>query len=95
MLLNVIKRKMPHNLGTNPTEGLCVNQNAQSFESKDDQIVDVCQFIPVPILIITRSLGGTTFIAKPKPRSGRLSLSNVAFNIDGKWFLASPEPIAE
>jgi hypothetical protein len=24
---------------------------------------------------------------------GTLTLSNVAFNVDGKWFLASPEPI--
>lgn len=40
------------------------------FGSKDDQIVDVCQFIPVPILENYRNSGWDTFIGKPKHRSG-------------------------
>jgi hypothetical protein len=40
------------------------------FGSKDDQIVDVCQFIPVPILENYRKSGWDTFIGKSKPRSG-------------------------
>lgn len=40
------------------------------FGGKDDQIVDVCQFIPVPILENYRKSGWDTFIGKSKPRSG-------------------------
>jgi hypothetical protein len=40
------------------------------FGSKDDQIVDVCQFIPVPVLENYRKSGWDTFIGKSKPRSG-------------------------
>lgn len=40
------------------------------FGSKDDQIVDVCQFIPVPILENYRKSGWDIFISKSKPRSG-------------------------
>lgn len=44
------------------------------FGSKDDQIVDVCQFIPVPILENYKKSGWDTFIGKPKPRSGGHSI---------------------
>jgi hypothetical protein len=40
------------------------------FGSKNDQIVDVCQFIPVPVLENYRKSGWDTFIGKAKPRSG-------------------------
>ncbi|MBE9565527.1 MAG: hypothetical protein IMF16_02120 [Proteobacteria bacterium] len=40
------------------------------FQIKDDQIVDVCQFIPVPILKNYTMSGWHPFIGKPKPRSG-------------------------
>lgn len=40
------------------------------FGSKDDQIVDVCQFIPVPILENYRKSGWDTLIGKAKPRPG-------------------------
>lgn len=39
------------------------------FGSKDDQIVDVCQFIPVPVLENYRKSGWETLIGKPKARS--------------------------
>lgn len=44
------------------------------FGSKDDQIVNVCQFIPVPILENYKKSGWDTFIGKPKPRSGGHSI---------------------
>jgi hypothetical protein len=44
------------------------------FGSKDDQIVDVCQFIPVPILEHYRKSGWDIFIGKAKPRSGGQSV---------------------
>lgn len=47
------------------------------FGSKDDQIVDVCQFIPVPILENYKKSGWDTFIGKPKPRSGGHSIECV------------------
>jgi len=40
------------------------------FGSKDDQIVDVSQFIPVPVLEDYRKSGWGTLIGKRKPRSG-------------------------
>jgi len=45
-------------------------KKATDFGSKDDQIVDVCQFIPVPILENYRKSGWNIFIGKSKPRSG-------------------------
>jgi len=45
-------------------------KKATDFGSKDDQIVDVCQFIPLPILENYRKSGWDIFIDKSKPRSG-------------------------
>lgn len=50
------------------TNAFC--KKTTDFGSKDDQIVDVCQFIPVPILENYRESGWDIFIAKSKPRSG-------------------------
>jgi hypothetical protein len=50
------------------TNALC--KKTTDFGSKDDQIVDVCQFIPVPILENYRKSGWDILIGKSKPRSG-------------------------
>lgn len=54
------------------TNAFC--KKTTDFGSKDDQIVDVCQFIPVPILENYRKSGWDTFIGKSKPRSEALPI---------------------
>lgn len=63
------------NLGTD-LEDVCRSFYANAFckkttdfGSKDDQIVDACQFIPVPVLEHYRKSGWDTYIGKSKPRS--------------------------
>mgnify|MGYP001284940862 CR=1 FL=1 len=108
-------------------------KKATDFITKDDQIVDVCQFIPITIIdkyIETIGWSGlahkwlklrsnktdqdidftiTSLVVDKVERSdkrvvdvtihlsgtpfGSLTLSNVAFNIEGRWFLVSPEPV--
>lgn len=44
-------------------------KNPGDLGSKDDHIVDVCQFIPVPVLENYATEGWDMFIASPRPRS--------------------------
>lgn len=61
----------------NDLENLCrtfyINvfcKKTTDFGTKENQIVDFCQFIPVPILENYTKSGWNIFIGKPKPRSG-------------------------